>query len=85
RTIGAAHTPFDETRAYECAKDFLKRACENYRRRDLSKMAIPKHKRPLVAGFSVPAIKYMLGGSFRASFRPLNDAIIQNRILGVVG
>jgi carbon-monoxide dehydrogenase catalytic subunit len=27
----------------------------------------------------------MLGGRYRASFRPLNDAIIQNRILGVVG
>jgi carbon-monoxide dehydrogenase catalytic subunit len=27
----------------------------------------------------------MLGGKYRASFRPLNDAIIQNRILGIVG
>ena len=27
----------------------------------------------------------MLGGTFRASFRPLNDAIIQGRIKGVVG
>ena len=38
-----------------------------------------------MAGFSVEAIKYMLGGSFRPSFRPLNDAIIANRIFGVVG
>ena len=27
----------------------------------------------------------MLGGRFRASFRPLNDAIMQGRIMGVVG
>jgi carbon-monoxide dehydrogenase catalytic subunit len=27
----------------------------------------------------------MLGGTFRASFRPLNDAIIQGRIKGIVG
>jgi carbon-monoxide dehydrogenase catalytic subunit len=27
----------------------------------------------------------MLGGSFRASFRPLNDAIIQGRIFGLAG
>ncbi|MCL2031276.1 MAG: carbon monoxide dehydrogenase, partial [Oscillospiraceae bacterium] len=40
---------------------------------------------PLGAGFSVEAIRYMLGGTYRASFRPLNDAIIQNRIPGVVG
>jgi carbon-monoxide dehydrogenase catalytic subunit len=38
-----------------------------------------------VAGFSVESIKYMLGGTFRSSFRPLNDAIIQGRIKGVVG
>jgi carbon-monoxide dehydrogenase catalytic subunit len=31
----------------------------------------------------VDAIKYMLGGRWRASFRPLNDAIIQGRIAGV--
>jgi len=41
--------------------------------------------KPLIAGFSVESIKYMLGGTFRASFRPLNDAIIQGRIKGVVG
>jgi carbon-monoxide dehydrogenase catalytic subunit len=39
----------------------------------------------MVAGFSVDAIKNMLGGKYRASFRPLNDAIIQNRIVGLVG
>jgi carbon-monoxide dehydrogenase catalytic subunit len=38
-----------------------------------------------VGGFSVEAIRYMLGGSFRASFRPLNDAIMQGRIQGVCG
>ena len=45
----------------------------------------PGRQEPLVAGFSVEAIKYMLGGTFRASFRPLNDAIMPGRIKGVVG
>ena len=45
----------------------------------------PPQKSPLVGGFSVDAIKYMLGGRFRASFRPLNDAIIADRIHGLVG
>ena len=45
----------------------------------------PRRRKPLVAGFSVAAIKYMLGGTYRASFRPLNDAIIQGRIKGIVG
>ncbi len=85
RTIGADSTEFHTDRAYETAKDLLKRAIDNYRNRDPKKMAIPKHSSPLIAGFSVESIKYMLGGSFRASFRPLNDAVIQGRIRGIVG
>lgn len=85
KTIGAVHNSFDEERAYESAKKLLLRASGNYANRDRAKMAIPAHQQPLVAGFSVNAIKYMLGGSFRASFRPLNDAIIQNRIFGIAG
>jgi len=37
-----------------------------------------------VPGFSHEYINYMLGGSYRASFRPLNDAIMSGRIRGVV-
>ncbi len=85
RTVGATHEAFDEEHAYESAKALLKRAIDNYARRDPAKVAIPAHRSPLVGGFSVSAIKYMLGGTFRASFRPLNDAIMQGRIRGVVG
>ncbi|MCG3181910.1 MAG: Carbon monoxide dehydrogenase 1 [Phycisphaerae bacterium] len=85
RTIGAEHATFDDEHALESAKALLRKAIDNYARRDRRKMAIPDHQRPLVAGFSVDAIKYMLGGRFRASFRPLNDAIMQGRIKGVVG
>lgn len=85
QTIGSTAAHFDETRALESAKDLLKRAIANYPRRDRSRMAIPSAKAPLVAGFSVHAIKQMLGGQFRAGFRPLNDAIISGRIHGVVG
>jgi carbon-monoxide dehydrogenase catalytic subunit len=38
-----------------------------------------------VAGFSVRAIHEMLGGRFRSTFRPLNDAIIDGRIRGIAG
>ncbi len=85
KTIGATHIAFDEDHAYDSAKDLIKRAIDNYKNRDPLKVQIPKFKEPLVAGFSVEAIKYMLGGSFRGSFRPLNDAIISGRIKGVVG
>jgi carbon-monoxide dehydrogenase catalytic subunit len=85
RTSGATHMPFDENNALESAKTLIRRAIDNYAKRDPEKVAIPSDKKPLVAGFSVDAIKYMLGGTFRGSFRPLNDAIIQNRIKGVAG
>jgi len=85
RTVGSEHRPFDTANAWEAAKQLLLDAVANYRDRDPARVHIPTHEQPLVAGFSVPTIKYMLGGSFRASFRPLNDAIMQGRIRGVVG
>ncbi len=39
----------------------------------------------LVAGFTMENVFYNLGGSFRPSYRPLNDAIISGRIRGVAG
>ncbi len=85
KTAGAFHHVFDEDDALSSAKELIKRAIDNYKNRDSKKVAIPSETKPLIAGFSVDAIKYMLGGSYRASFRPLNDAIIQGRIKGVVG
>jgi carbon-monoxide dehydrogenase catalytic subunit len=85
RTVGATHAPFDPKRGMECARELLRRAIANFSRRDAFKVAIPDVTSPLVAGFSVEAIKHMLGGAFRGSFRPLNDAIIQGRIRGVAG
>jgi len=85
QTAGATHLPFDQNRAYEDAKALVRRAIDNYPNRDRNRMAIPSHRRPLIGGFSVEAIKYMLGGAFRSSFRPLNDAIMQGRITGVAG
>jgi len=85
KTIGALHITVGETNPLSAAKSIIKRAVDNFKNRDKSKVKIPAEKSELVAGFSVDAIKYMLGGRYRASFRPLNDAIIQNRIFGVVG
>ncbi len=85
KTVGAAHMSFDEHDGAGSAKAILKRAIDNFKNRDPKKVFIPKAKEQMVAGFSVDAIKYMLGGTYRASFRPLNDAIIAGRIRGVVG
>ena len=85
RTIGVSHQSVSHNEPIKSAIEMIKRAVDNFKNRDAAKVSIPKEKEDLIAGFSVDAIKYMLGGRYRASFRPLNDAIIQNRILGVVG
>ena len=78
---GATHIEFDEHHALTIAKNILKHAIDNYKNR--GKIQIPDVREDLIPGFSHEYINYMLGGSYRASFRPLNDAIMSGRIRGV--
>jgi len=81
RIKGAVHIEFDEHKALTIAKDILRTAIDNYKNR--GEIHIPDVVEDLVPGFSHEYINYMLGGSYRASFRPLNDAIMSGRIRGV--
>jgi len=81
---GAVHMQFEEDNAYESAKAIIKAAIDNFPNRKPN-VFIPKHKSELIAGFSHETINYLLGGMFRASYRPLNDNIINGRIRGVAG
>jgi len=81
KITGATHIEFDEHKALTIAKDILKEAIDNYKNR--GETQIPDIKHDLIPGFSHEYINYALGGSYRASFRPLNDAIISGRIRGV--
>jgi len=81
RITGATHIEFDEHKALTIAKTILKEAIDNYKNR--GKTQIPQVIEDLIPGFSHEYINYMLGGTYRASFRPLNDAIISGRIRGV--
>jgi carbon-monoxide dehydrogenase catalytic subunit len=78
---GATHIEFDEHKALTIAKDILRVAIDNFKNR--GGVHIPDVRESLIPGFSHEYINYMLGGSYRASFRPLNDAIISGRIRGV--
>ncbi|MBS1250350.1 MAG: Carbon monoxide dehydrogenase 1 [Chloroflexi bacterium] len=78
---GATHIEFDEHKALTIAKDILKNAIDNFAKRGDTQ--IPDVREDLVPGFSHEYINYMLGGSYRSSFRPLNDAIMSGRIRGV--
>jgi carbon-monoxide dehydrogenase catalytic subunit len=83
RITGATHIEFDEHHAMTVAKNILKAAIDNYKNRDRDKTRIPDIREDMIPGFSNEYINYMLGGSYRASFRPLNDAIMTGRIRGV--
>ena len=80
---GATHVEFDEHRALEIAKEIVKMGIDNFPNR--KETHIPKEVSHLVAGFSHEYINYALGGFYRGSFRPLNDAVIQGRLRGVAG
>jgi len=81
KITGAIHIEFDEHHAMTVAKQILRTAIDNYKNR--GKTYIPQIREDLIPGFSHEYINYMLGGTYRASFRPLNDAIMAGRIRGV--
>jgi carbon-monoxide dehydrogenase catalytic subunit len=81
---GAVHIEFDEHDAINTAKKIVERAILNFKNRK-KEVLIPQESTELIAGFTHEYVNYMLGGRFRASYRPLNDNIINGRIKGVVG
>jgi carbon-monoxide dehydrogenase catalytic subunit len=80
---GVTHVQFNEHHALELAKQIVKMGIDNFPNRKA--VHIPKDIDHLVVGFSHEYINYALGGFFRGSFRPLNDAVIQGRLRGVAG
>ena len=79
---GALHIEFEERRAMEIAKEIIRRAIDRYPER--GETTIPQARSSMVPGFSHEYIDYALGGFYRGSLRPLNDAIISGRMRGVV-
>ncbi len=84
KITGSTYMHFDEYNARESARAIIKAAIDNFPNRGES-VKIPDIKTSLIAGFSHETINYLLGGLFRASYRPLNDNIINGRIRGLGG
>jgi carbon-monoxide dehydrogenase catalytic subunit len=82
---GFEHIEFNEARAMETAKQILLAGVRNFVNRDAAKVHIPSDKSPLIAGFTTEGVFEHLGGRYRPSYRPLNNAIIDGRLRGVVG
>ncbi len=81
---GAMHIEFHPETGLDTAKRILRIAIENYPNRRHN-VYIPPHTQETVVGFSHETINYVLGGLFRASYRPLNDNIINGKIRGIAG
>ena len=81
----AVQIEFHEDHAMETAKKIVRVAIESYGRRDPAKVNIPNVQEGLIAGFTMEVVFRILGGRYRPSYRPLNDAIQAGRIRGVAG
>jgi carbon-monoxide dehydrogenase catalytic subunit len=81
---GAAHIEFHEDKPLECTDEIIIKAISRFKNRT-APIEIPQIVNTGVHGFSHEYINYMLGGSFRAGYTPLNDNIINGRIRGVAG
>ncbi|MGQ9615693.1 MAG: anaerobic carbon-monoxide dehydrogenase catalytic subunit [Spirochaetota bacterium] len=79
------HIEFHEDRAVEIARKILEAAIENFKNRKPERVYIPNETEQLVAGFTTESVFHHLGGTYRATYRPLNDAIIAGRLRGAAG
>ena len=81
---GAEHIEFEEHNPRACTDSIVENAIVRFKNRNMP-IEIPNIKNEGVHGFSHEYINYMLGGTFRSSYTPLNDNIINGRIRGVAG
>ena len=81
---GVEHIEFEEHDPRKCTDSIVERAIVRFKNRT-HPVEIPKIKNMGIHGFSHEYVNYMLGGTFRASYTPLNDNIINGRIRGVAG
>jgi carbon-monoxide dehydrogenase catalytic subunit len=81
---GAEHIEFHEHTPRECTDKVVAMALDRFKNRP-GRVVIPQRRDMGIHGFSHEYVNYMLGGSFRGSYTPLNDNIINGRIRGVAG
>jgi carbon-monoxide dehydrogenase catalytic subunit len=81
---GAVHIQLDEHEPLKCTDEIIIKAISRFKTRKMP-IQIPRKVAKGIHGFSYEYINYMLGGSFRGSYTPLNENIINGRIRGVAG
>ncbi|MBI5395654.1 MAG: anaerobic carbon-monoxide dehydrogenase catalytic subunit [Verrucomicrobia bacterium] len=82
---GVQHVEFSPERAKAVATQIIEQAIDNYQNRMTDKVFIPPDNERIVAGFTTESVFNFLGGKYRGTYRPLNDAIIAGRLRGAAG
>ncbi|MHC4916287.1 MAG: anaerobic carbon-monoxide dehydrogenase catalytic subunit, partial [Planctomycetota bacterium] len=85
RMPGVDHREFREDKAREIATKIIEEAIDNFPNRDASKVHIPDVSEKIVAGFTSESAFNWLGGTYRATYRPLNNAVMEGRLRGAAG
>ena len=70
RFPGVTHIEFESEKAYEVAKQIIKVGIENFSNRNKERVNIPKYEMDLVAGFTKEVVFQILGGRYRATYKP---------------
>jgi carbon-monoxide dehydrogenase catalytic subunit len=81
---GVEHIEFVEDDPRGCTDAIVENAIIRFKNRNMP-VEIPTNRDSGIHGFSHEAIAYHLGGTFRGSYTPLNENIINGRIRGVAG
>lgn len=81
---GVEHIEFHEDKAVETARRIIKTAIDNFPNRG-KKIHIPEEKEKAIGGFTTENVFHILGGKYRSTYRPLNNAIIEGRLRGAAG
>lgn len=79
------HVEFTEERARGAAEELVKKGIDNFSNRANKKVNIPEETEKLIGGFTSESVFNFLGGTYRSTYRPLNDAIIDGRLRGAAG
>ncbi len=85
RFRGDIYLPFDVDHPLESAKQIVRVAVENFPNRDKTRLKLLGSEiiSNFVSGFTPENLYRVFGGTYRRTYKPLNNAIIEGRIRGV--
>lgn len=79
------HVEFTEERARVAAEELVKKGIDNFSNREDKKVNPPEETEKLIGGFTSESVFNFLGGTYPSTYRPLNDAIMDERLRGAAG